>query len=176
MALLHIYDASDPGIVTTAMNRSTPGITKWGITNFSTEFISGLDAFVQSGQTFDRLLFETHGSPGRIYFNHADITGNWLTTSLTNRFYEQIFPQYTRVYFNGCNVAAEASGLNFMTSFAQIFLKTAGGQVFGHTSLGWVVPLYSWLTGHVVHLSGETRTLFVAPGGGVTETYTEDDI
>ncbi len=34
-----------------------------------------------------------------------------------------------------------------MSAMARTFLKTAGGSVFGHTSLGLEIPLYSWITG-----------------------------
>ena len=45
MALLHMYDANDAHIVATATNRTVSGSrTLWGITNFNTEFIRGLDS------------------------------------------------------------------------------------------------------------------------------------
>jgi hypothetical protein len=63
-----------------------------------------------------------------------------------------------------------------MVAMAQAFLRNAGGSVFGHTSIGWEVPLYSAITGHVAHVGGETITLYIAPGGRVIETFTQSDI
>ena len=95
---------------------------------------------------------------------------------MANRYYERLCPSYTRVYFNGCNVASDATGWQFLTAFGGIFLRTAGGETFGHTSLGLELPVYSWLTGHVVHLAGDTRTIYFAPGGRVLENFEQGDI
>lgn len=175
MALLQIYDSSDSSIVGTVNARNDAGRTLAGVTS-AAALVSVLDGYVSSGRTFDRILFETHGSPGRIYFNHQYIDSTWINSSMAGRGYEAICPTSTRIYFNGCNVAAEATGSTFMRTIARIFLTGAGGSVFGHTSLGLVVPIYSHVTGHVVHLTGDLKTIYVGAGGRIIEEHVQSDI
>lgn len=176
MALLHIYDADDANIVGTATARTVEGAKLMlPVSNNGSDLISGLDSLV-GGRTYNRILFETHGSPGRLYFGTASIDAAWVTTNMLNRNYDTISPGSTRIYFNGCNVTEGSSGSLFMRAIASVFLTRGGGSVFGHTSVGLEIPIYSSLTGHVVHLSGERKTIYVAPGGRVLEELTTDDI
>lgn len=174
VALLHIFDTTDPHIAATAAARGGDR-TQLPVTS-GTDLISGLDGLVNGSSAYDRILFETHGSPGRIYINGSYIDSAWVSANLATRNYRLLCPGSTRIYFNGCNVAESSSGWDFMRSIARTFLLTAGGSVFGHTSLGLELPIWSSVTGHVVHLGGETRTLYVAPGGRVVEQAEQDDI
>jgi hypothetical protein len=176
MAFLQIYDSTDASIVSTVNARGNAGGRVLAPCTSATDMINALNGFVSGGQTFDRILFETHGSPGRIYFNGVSITASWVTASLNGRNYESLCPNSTRIYFNGCNVAAESSGSGFLRATGSVFLKRSGGTVFGHTSLGLVVPIYSDVTGHVVHLTGDLKTVYFAAGGTVTEERTDSDI
>jgi hypothetical protein len=177
MALLHIYDADDASIVSTATSRVVAGTrVKLPITGNGSNFLSSLDGLVGGTTKFDKILFETHGSPGQIFFGNAAVSYYWVSTNMRGRKYESLCPGSTRIYFNGCNVAAEPGGRLFMENIARIFLLSAGGSVFGHTSLGLEIPIYSWLTGHVVHLTGDTITLYVGSGGKVIENYTQSDV
>ncbi|HRH43227.1 MAG TPA: hypothetical protein PKY82_16465, partial [Pyrinomonadaceae bacterium] len=72
MAFLQIYDSSDSSIVSTVTARGNAGGRVLLGTNGS-DLIARLDAIVSAGTTFNRILFETHGSPGRIYFNNSHI-------------------------------------------------------------------------------------------------------
>lgn len=72
-----------------------------------------------------------------------------------------------RIYFNGCNVAETNSGWEFLETAAGVFMTSGGGQVFGQTSVGFGNPF----NGHVVHLWGSTRTLFVDSNGNITERF-----
>jgi hypothetical protein len=176
MALLHIYDADDSNISATASARTEEGARMLvAISGNGANLISALDSLV-GGRTYNRVLFETHGSPGRLYFGNASIDSAWVLANMLSRNYDTITPGSTRIYFNGCNVTQGASGSAFMRAIASVFLLRGGGSVFGHTSLGLEIPIYSGLTGHVVHLTGERKTIYVAPGGRVLEELTTDDI
>lgn len=176
MAFLQIYDSSDSSIVSTVNARGDGGgRVLLGVTN-GADLPAALDRLVSAGQTFDRILFETHGSPGRIYFNHRYVDSTWLTANMVGHNFENLCPNAARVYFNGCNVAAEGSGSTFLRTIAGIFLRRAGGSVFGHTSLGLVLPVYSNFTGHVVHLTGDLKTVYASAGGRIIEETTQSDI
>ncbi len=69
MGLLHIYDASDPNIVQTVGARSGDRST-CPISGNSDSLWKALDGLVATNQYFDRILFETHGSAGAIYFGN----------------------------------------------------------------------------------------------------------
>jgi hypothetical protein len=131
-----------------------------------TDLAPGLDRLKAAGQTFDRILFETHGSPGRIYFGDQYIDGGWWRSAVSKG-WTSIAAIGARVYFNGCNVAEGANGWSFLEAAAAVFLTPGGGQVFGQTSLGFGNPF----NGHVVHLWGSTRTLFVDFSGRITERF-----
>lgn len=163
MALLHIYDASDPSIIQTANKR---GVLHRLPVEDGNKFYSQLDDLVLSNLCFDRVLFETHGSPGRIHFGQTCITADWWR-SVLHRNYTSLTTVDVRVYFNGCNVAKDAVGWDFLQAAAAVFLKPGGGEVFGQTSGGSVNPF----NGHVVHLWGTTRRLFVNRDGKVLEYF-----
>jgi hypothetical protein len=163
MTLLHIFDSSDRRIVQTAGARGV--VNKLPIAD-GNDFVSSMDALVASGDTFDRILFETHGSPGRIYFGGKYISSGFLR-GCTPRHYTRLTTPNARVYFNGCNVAAGSEGWDFLEAAAALFVTPGGGEVFGQTSLGFGNPF----NGHVVHFWGVTRTLYVAQDGSILERF-----
>jgi hypothetical protein len=63
--------------------------------------------------------------------------------------YRKLFPLWTRLYFNGCNVAegGDSLGWGFLETAGSIFLAGGGGQVFGHTSPGYAFPGWVPLVG-----------------------------
>jgi hypothetical protein len=89
---------------------------------------------------------------------------------MVNLNYQNLCPVSTRLYFNGCNVAAEPGGHEFLRAMAQAFLRNAGGSVFAHTSVGFGFPE---IGGHTIHFWGDTVTLYIARGGRVIETFTQ---
>ena len=177
MPLLHIYDGDDPRIVATARARTVPGTRHiLAVTGNGSNLLTGLNALVTGRNSFERILFETHGCPGNIFFGIFNINASWVLTNMSNHNYQNLCPVATRLYFNGCNVGAEPGGRAFLKAMAQVFLKNTGGSVFAHTSIGWEIPLYSSITGHAVHIGGSTITLYVGTGGRVIEQDTRSDI
>jgi hypothetical protein len=171
MALLLIYDAGDPHIAAGAARRTdSEPIVRLGVD--SKNLISSLDALVKSNQTFHRILFDTHGVPGEVYFHppKTAIRANWVRANMVKRGYEAICPSDTRIYFNGCNVAEGEVGLDFLRAIASVFLLRGGGSVFGHTSKGFSSR---WgLYPNTIHFWGEVKTVRVAPGGKIISEQT----
>lgn len=121
-----------------------------------------------SGVTFDRMLIQTHGNSGMIFFNHQALTATGLLVQFSGKGYDVLFPTYTRIYFDGCNVAEGDDGKNFLTTAGTIFLQNGGGEVFAYGSLGTAMP--SWVPfigGHTVHFNAGLVTIQFSPGGKV---------
>ena len=165
--LLHIYDASSFSIAWTASTRrntlwSRPNIYPVPINGGSYDLLIALDKLLKGRQEFSRALFETHGSSGAIFFGSDRITGATWKSFFNGRGYEKIFPYYhSRIYFNGCNVADDPHGWNFLDGAGSVFLKMAGGVAFAQTEVGRPIVI----TGHVVHFGGKTAYSTWAPGG-----------
>ena len=161
MALLHIYDSSDSRIVQTANQRGAAN--RLAISN-GNNLLGALDGLLAAGSYFDRILFETHGSPGKIYFGSVYI-GAAYWNSIPGRF-NRLAASSCRIYFNGCNVAEGNDGWSFLESVVGCFMTTGGGEVFGQTSVGFGNPF----NGHVVHLWGTTKRIYVVDGR-ITERF-----
>jgi Domain of unknown function (DUF4347) len=170
MAMVHIYDGNpstrlglDNSVSNGADARSEDRIRK-PVKTFS-EMRQALDDLLADNTSIDRLLVETHGSPGKIGIGCQAINYAVVDSWFGNRGYERLFPSGARIVFNGCNVAEGPDGWRFLESFGNAFLKLNGGQVTAWTSAGFSNPF----SGHVVHLWGDARGLIFAPGGTITE-------
>jgi hypothetical protein len=170
--LLHIYDANDNSIISTAfVRRNNPFrsmldvIHSVPIDGGKLDLRNALDALVTGGHQFGRALFETHGSTGAIYFGGQAITGSDFRGYFADRGYERIFSYlWARIYFNGCNVADAPNGWDFLDGAGSLFLKRGGGTAFAQTGLGRPIIL----TGHVHHFGSSTSYSLWAPGGVFT--------
>lgn len=164
--LLHIYDADSLSIAMTASARrntlwSRPNIYPVPIHGGRLGLLTALDKLVRDGQQFSRALFETHGNVGTIFFESEAITGDTWRSFYNNRGYEKIFSfWWCRIYFNGCNVADNPSGWDFLDAAGSVFLRRGGGRVFAQTGVGRPIIF----TGHIHHF-GSTRASLWAPGG-----------
>jgi hypothetical protein len=126
-----------------------------------------LDNLKKHQPRIDRLVIETHGSPGAMYFGNERLDSSNLSW-LTGRGYEEMFVENARVFLNGCNIAevGEASagesndGRVFMKEIGKIFLAKGGGRVGASTSIGLGLP-----TNKVYHLWGDTVYVFISKGG-----------
>jgi hypothetical protein len=163
MGLLHIYDNSDWFVRQTANARSGSR-TKLPVAGTATGLVDALDTV--KGRFFSAILFETHGAPGKIFMGDYAYTASWWRAVKT-RGYGSIAATDVRIYFNGCNVAADPGGWDFLTAVAEVFCTPGGGQVFGQTSSGFGNPI----SGHTVHLWGSTRTLFLDSAGRILERF-----
>ena len=168
MPLLHIFDSSDSRILQTVDARGETNRVPISDGNAFLGIMDGLarKALEPSTAAFDRVLFETHGSSGKITFGNTYISGSYLA-GCTGRGWANIVTLNARVYFNGCNVASDPNGWAFLEAAAAVFLTPGGGEVFGQTSLGFGNPF----NGHVVHLWGSTRRLYVDQTGRIVERF-----
>lgn len=135
-----------------------------------------LNQLAANHKTFDRLLVQTHGSPGNVYFHHEPLNATTLLGTFLGKGYDALFPKHTRIYFDGCNVAEGLAGTVFFNAVGQTFLPKGGGEVFGFTSVGHGVPGWVPLVGgHTVHFTGRQKKLFFKPGGVVRAPTPEEE-
>ena len=106
-----------------------------------------------SGATFNRVLFQTHGGPGKIWFGSEVLDKETLKTQFAS--YVGLFPTATRIYFDGCNVAKGGDGTDFLIAAGYVFLQIGGGETFGWVNVGHGLP--GWVPffgGHTIHFGG----------------------
>lgn len=135
------------------------------------ELLTALDNLVAKRMTFRRVIFSTHGNQGQIYIGDEAIDAKVLRETFSGRNYGQLFPLFTRMCFDGCNVAAGNEGWAFLETAGQVFLPSFGGVAFGYASYGLAVPWY-----HTVHPGGDARYVTVGPGGVPLARYTDLDL
>jgi hypothetical protein len=184
--LLYIYDAYAPQLVGGPYEESD--IHKLGIEGGPEPLFAALDALVKQGRTFRRCLWQTHGEAGKIFFAtkkppSGDFTSltdiakrvdsyfnsqqgiTALTFTSSNRWvdggYHRLFPEQTRMYFDGCNVAEGDEGWKFLEAAGKRFLH-GGGVAFGWDSFG--IQLWK---GRTIHAWGDARGVFFGPRGQI---------
>jgi len=162
-SLLHIFDSSNPVVRHLAEARACENELP---IDDAENFADALDQLVRNGSYFRRLLFTTHGRSGSIRFGKKSITAEYWR-GVTNRGWSRLVTNNARVYFCGCNVAAEDAGWDFLDAASQVFLKPGGGEIWATTTYAWGNPL----NGHAIHFWGGTRKLFVAKDGTVIERF-----
>jgi hypothetical protein len=160
--ILHIYDSTDFLIDITAAVRHISSLTPIYPVDVAgrIELRDALDKLVSDGETFSRCIFETHGSPGAIAFGKELITGDTFRGWL-NRGYNKIFNLQSRIYFNGCDIADDERGWDFLDGAGHLFLSRYGGQAMAQSEPGHPILL----TGHVVHFSAKVCRSVWAPCG-----------
>ena len=135
--LLNIYD-DDDNFVAKGADTSRSADHSIGVSGGAGGFVKALDSLVAKGMTFKRAVISTHGGEGHISFGGERISaGSWA--KLAGRGYEKIFPFGGRIYFPGCRVAGSEEGWQFLESAGRVLLRTNGGVIFAHTSLGFAV-------------------------------------
>lgn len=162
---LFIFDTSDPDNYEQAVTRFNIRDVEWLGASGKDELLKGLDAFVGKRLTFDKVLVQTHGHPGYLEFGAYNVWGGTLDRDFAPRGYHTLFPTYTKIYFDGCNVASGDDGTEFLTSVGRNFLRLAGGQAMAWTSPGyyyWWMPLSGSKT---YHWSGDLKNFLFWPGG-----------
>jgi hypothetical protein len=125
------------------------------------------DYMIGNYSNVDRLVVETHGIAGAIYFGDQQLcisnVGGWFA----GRGYESLFNPGARILLNGCNVAEGAVGRQFLRAIGTIFLKMNGGSVAGCTSIGLANPF----NGRVYHLWGDIVEIYFTSGGRILQEY-----
>jgi hypothetical protein len=141
-----------------------------------------LNHAVASGKTFDRVLWQAHGAPGEIKMaGYPMKAAAWLDFSFD---YGSLFPSFTKMLFDGCNVGEGEDGWKFLEAAGTALLKR-GGWVMGWTSSGlnypgmpklgspksWAPMMFPpvlipsiWFAGHGLHPWGELKMVLVLPG------------
>jgi hypothetical protein len=151
---LYIYDTSDWIDRLQARGRFSGqhDVLTFGIQNGIKGLLEVFNQLLRTGQHFNRVVFQTHGSPGVIWFGDAAFTASGLKTHFQR--YSPLFPTFTRIYFDGCNVAKGADGTDFLIAAGEAFLRAGGGDVFGWKNLGSGMPGFlPFIGGHTIHFS-----------------------
>ena len=78
------------------------------------DVLDGMDKLLAKGTVFDRMLIQTHGNTGRMWFGDDLMWDTTWTKYFANRHYESLFPTSARVYFDGCDVANGGIGVEFL--------------------------------------------------------------
>jgi hypothetical protein len=173
MSNYHFYDGAESGLGS-PQDSSTRRENQRGSDAYILIAISSigelrrqLDSMLSTRATVGRLLVETHGSAGAIYFGKQQLCTSNLGPWLAGRGYEDMFEPGARVLFNGCNVAEGRMGREFLRAIGRIFFKKNFGSVAGLTSAGIVVPF----GGRVYHLWGDLVEIYFGSGGRIIEEY-----
>jgi hypothetical protein len=157
--LLHIYDASDRSIRLTAWIRRNSSMFASVYPVPVDDGLPGLrralDKLVSARKTFQHCVFETHGHVGGISFRHEGLEASNIVAWLGSRGYERLFPLWSRIYFNGCNIADDDGGWDFLDAAGKIFLHLGGGETFAQTGRGTLLP-WDYLNGHIHHFWSDT--------------------
>ena len=166
--LLSVYDTDDPFIRNFGEHRDAE--RKLAITGGLSGFEKMWKDFVDSpGAVYKRIVFDTHGNRGRIFFTHQAMDWGGAKSILGKYSYTKIFSEFTKIYFSGCNVADDDDGWLFLQEIAKHLCRTGGGLVIGWTSLG-LGTRFSWP--HTAkHLWGEARYVVARPGGVIDDMF-----
>jgi hypothetical protein len=81
--------------------------------------------------------------------------------------YEDLFAPGVNVYLDGCNVAEGRCGNTFLRQLGELFFKKVAGSVQASTSAGLGAPFGL----DVVHLWGDTKTLYYSAGPRLLEEF-----
>lgn len=175
--LVHFYstnvgwrdDLSGPGVTGPGRAAST-GAMGFAIGDFAA-FVTALQTLKAASTKIDRMVIETHGSPGALYFGTESV--NWAKIhSLDGVGFESMFESNARIFLNGCNIAETecttgtcgpaGNGRKFLVEMARVFLRMNGGRVGASTSKG--LP---FVNDKVYHLWGQTVYVLTARGGAI---------
>jgi hypothetical protein len=142
------------------------------VVNSFAEFVQFLGRFRDTGRRIGKLEFFTHGSPGVIALGSDHIT-RWYFRGMEGKGYHTVFPPDARVFFAGCNVAADYKGLAFLMDFGRVFLYGGGGSVAGCTTFGHAFGDIGG--GKIYHPKGGVRRLYFNAHGKLAKWEGVDD-
>lgn len=170
MHKLFIYDTADEDNKEQAEERfgKDPSIYHLPVAS-QDDLTASLKGLLALEYQFDRVLVQTHGGPGEVSFGDKSTYGWYFDETLPAVMdISALFPFYTRIYFDGCNVADGGMGTAFITRVGKGLLKKRGGEVFAWTSPGYAFPSF-WTApiitpGHTLHFSGYLKRAFFVQG------------
>lgn len=165
MPALHIYHSDNSLLSLALANHDIAGpVTRIGCRD-NASFVGLFGRLLNGTQRFERIIIDTHGAPGEIFFgSDRSFHDGWFRDQRGYMGGRSFATPGAHILFSGCNVAEGAAGWSFLTEAARCMLIGVGGQAKGWTSLGFANPF----TGRVVHLTGHTRTVHVDGTGQVT--------
>lgn len=165
MPALHIYHSDNSLLSLALANHDIAGpVTRIGCRD-NASFVGLFGRLLNDTLRFDRIIIDTHGAPGEIFFgSDRSFHDGWFRDQRGFMGGRSFATPGAHILFSGCNVAEGAAGWSFLTEAARCMLIGVGGQAKGWTSLGFANPF----TGRVVHLTGHTRTVHVDGTGQVT--------
>lgn len=173
---LAIYDADDSSCRSFGENRDAS--RKLAISGGVAALKNSWDGFVKSpGGPYSRVVFDTHGNKGMIFFKHEAVLWGDVSRIFGGVDYGRIFPSFTRVYFDGCNVAEGDFGWLFLQEIAKALCGKGGGVVFGWTSKGYALSVWGHTAPHKwFHPWGKVRYVVAKPGGFIDDMFDTEDI
>lgn len=163
---LFIFDTNDSDNFDQAVVRFRPYEVEWIGADGEKELMTKLDLLVKRRATFDRVLVQTHGYPGVLKFGKYDLWSWIIERDYGPRNYHTLFPTFTRIYFDGCNVGYGGPGDSFLNAVGQTFLKMGGGEAMAWTSPGYVWGWLPFIGSHTRHWSGDLKTAVFTPVAG----------
>jgi hypothetical protein len=164
---LFIYDAEDDDNREQAEARFNEGAGVHPLPCRSLEdLMDSLDR-LRGRMIFNHVRFQTHGHPGHIRMGPDRLYDTTFEFGMKDKGYDELFPSYTLIYFDGCNVAADDEGTDFLIAVGGAWLRRAGGETFGWTNPGYGFGGFPFIGGHTVHLrsTGNVVRVYFGPGG-----------
>lgn len=189
--LMHVWDATVSRLEAVAYaDKKLP--INGGLADLEAQF----DKLVSNGDTFETILFSSHGKSGQVDFDDD----KWVHTetnadSLFNPKYSALFPRAGYIIFDGCNVAEGENGATFLKRMGSSFFRYSGGFVTGPIvdqldisgALYWLAKIGTGINGGIVPsmsldlvrgrsvpLTFEStvrRMAVVAPGGNTLQIW-----
>jgi hypothetical protein len=161
---LYVFDATSTIDRMQAAGRfsSSNDVTTLAVLNLP-DLENQLDALLKKTALFGRVVFQTHGLPGTIWFGSDSLSAYHLRENYLK--YSRLFPLYTRIYFDGCDVGRGNAGTEFLRVVGNTLLRMGGGETFAFEDGGAPIP-GSWfrIGGHTLHTTPVKR-LYFRPGG-----------
>ena len=155
---LAIYDSADSMIANIGRDRDADA--RIGVDSVA-KLGAGLDQLVASRQQFKRVVFDTHGSEGKVWLGNEAVSSDTWRTQLKGKGYERLFPFFSKMYFSGCNVSDDDVGWSFLEAASETFFAGLGGVTMAYTSLGLTTR---WGHFNPKHFWGELRLVISMPG------------
>src|SRR6185312_1874461 len=139
--------------------KDNPDVTMVFMDSYS-GLLKQLTSLIPKGEQFNRVLFETHGHAGVFYAGSTAVGPSLVKRDFAK--YATLFPFHTRIYFSGCDIAADHdefsdptvkdAGFKFMKVFGETLLRMGRGEVLAYDGEGLTMMNYMLFVG--IHFTG----------------------